>query len=154
MYTNAYDNIDHCIKKRGKPLVITLETRLCRPTALFLNPLSQVGDRRNAFEIPFRGRVSYVKMLVSRETAIGSKQRMSRNEHRRMYCYYRPIRSKCKRPVNRLIISSRYLLYPLQASQYQQHLQAPVLLLLQLPLPLLQLDPAVWCKSGRNSKMQ
>lgn len=42
---------------------------------MFLNPLTQVGDRRTAFEIPFRGHVSYVSILVSRETAIGSKQR-------------------------------------------------------------------------------
>ena len=42
---------------------------------MFLNPLTQVGDRRTAFEIPFRGRVSYVSILISRETAIGSKQR-------------------------------------------------------------------------------
>lgn len=42
---------------------------------MFLNPLTQVGDRRTAFEIPFRGHVSYASILVSRETAIGSKQR-------------------------------------------------------------------------------
>lgn len=42
---------------------------------MLLNPLSQVGVRRNVFEIPFRGPVSRVPILVSLETAIGSKQR-------------------------------------------------------------------------------
>jgi hypothetical protein len=54
---------------------LKMKTRLCRPTHMFLNPLTQVGDRRTAFEIPFRGHVSRVSILVSRETAIGSKQR-------------------------------------------------------------------------------
>jgi len=38
------------------------------------NPLSQVGDRSSAFEVPFRGHVSHVVLLISLETVIGSKQ--------------------------------------------------------------------------------
>jgi len=39
-----------------------------------MNPLSQVGFRKDAFEVPLWGQVSHVKMLESRETIIGSKQ--------------------------------------------------------------------------------
>jgi len=38
------------------------------------NPLSQVGVRKTAFEVPFWGRDSRDSILVSQETVIGSKQ--------------------------------------------------------------------------------
>lgn len=56
-------------------LILSVKPRLCRPTHLFLNPLSQVGVLRINFEVPFRGHVSLNPISNSRETAIGSKQR-------------------------------------------------------------------------------
>jgi hypothetical protein len=65
------------------------KTRLCRPILVFQNPLSQVGVRRNGFEVPFRGHDSRASMLNSRETVIGSKQLGTETYIADLYFYYR-----------------------------------------------------------------
>ena len=49
-------------KRSAEGLSLAKESRLCRPILVFQNPLSQVGVRSDAFEIPFRGRVSRMAM--------------------------------------------------------------------------------------------
>jgi len=64
-------------------LDLRMTTRICRSAQMFLNPLSQVGVRIYAFEVPVEGQVSRINIRTPVKQPL-VQNNAERYAHRRM----------------------------------------------------------------------